>query len=73
MFRFTVPVSCDLLPWNVLGLRLVGFPDALIPKKIGSCITGVFRDKFPAVNRSGSDEGIEVFGRPEGVHSEAGR
>jgi hypothetical protein len=40
--------------------------------KIGSLIIGVFRIKFPAENRSGSNESIEVFfGRPESVHSEA--
>jgi hypothetical protein len=29
---------------------------------------GVFRAIFAAGNRSGSDESIELFGRPEGVH-----
>ena len=36
-------------------------------------MTGVFRARISAGRRSGSDEGIEVFGRAEGVHSEAGR
>jgi len=44
----------------------------LCPLKTGLFAVGVFRGIFPAGRRSGSDEGIEVFGRPEGVYSEAG-
>ena len=40
--------------------------------KTGSFDVGVFRGIFLAGRRSGRDEGIEVFRRPEGVYSEAG-
>ncbi len=44
----------------------------LCPPKTGSFLIGVFCARFPVGNRSESDEGIEVFGRTEGVYPETG-
>jgi len=41
--------------------------------KTGPFIMRVFRAIFLAGRRSGRHESIEVFGRPEGVYSQAGR
>lgn len=40
--------------------------------KTGSFGTGVFRDNVPWLGGAEDDEGIEVFGRAEGVYPEAG-
>jgi putative transposase len=46
--------------------------EVICSRKTGSFETGVFRAKLPWLEGAESDEGIEVFGRPDGVHSEAG-
>jgi len=42
------------------------------PLKSGPFESGVFRDNIPSWGGAEDDEGIEVFRRAEGVHSEAG-
>ncbi len=44
----------------------------LCPLKTGSFGTGVFRGSIPRLGGTEDDEGIEVFGRAEAVHFEAG-
>ena len=41
-------------------------------RKTGSFLVKVSRDDSPGWEERRSDEGIEVFGRAEGIHSQAG-
>jgi putative transposase len=67
-----VPCGSKLTAKSISQVDVTANTRLVCPLKTGSFGTGVFRGNLPWLGGAEDDEGIEVFGRAEGVHPEAG-